>query len=483
MNKLILILIFFSCRFLFSQITFSEEIIISNQNIEPVYVYPADINNDGDMDVISVSGGDHKVCWFENLDGVGTFGEQYVITSSYNIPSCVKAADLDNNLDLDVVVAFYHADMLIWFRNTDGAGNFELAQIIASDRDGAFGISVGDVDNDDDIDILIASWEDDTLCWYQNSDGLGNFTLAQIIDDNATKACRIILADLDADEDLDAIAATNFTEDKIYWFENTDGSGNFQEVQTITTELNNVLSICSSDLDNDGDIDILSASTGDDKVAWYENIDGNGTFGPQQVISSTANDAFHISVADLDVDGDDDVIVSCGVANRIVYFENLGDAGFGQEQIISNDAIFVHSTLPADFDNDSDYDLVSAFWGSDKIVWFKNELYTEINDEQHNSLDGIKLFQNYPNPFNPFTEIRFQISDFNDSDNLEIQIFNIKGKKIKSFSIHISTPTQINSITWEGTDDSRNTVSSGIYFYALQKDGKTIASKKMVLQK
>ena len=66
----------------------------------------------------------------------------------------VAAADLDNDQDTDIVIAFYQSDMLIWFRNTDGAGNFELAQIVASDRDGAFGISVGDVDNDNDMDEI-----------------------------------------------------------------------------------------------------------------------------------------------------------------------------------------------------------------------------------------------------------------------------------------------------------------------------------------
>jgi len=459
---------------LFAEFDFSDEIIISNTNIEPILAYPADIDGDEDFDLITISGGDNKVGWFENLDGLGNFGQQQLICDDYNIPSCVASADFDADSDLDIVVAFYQSDMIIWFRHIDGTNDFEIGQIIASDRDGAFGISVGDVDNDNDMDILSASWEDDTLCWYQNSDGYGNFILAQIIDENATKACRIIPADLDNDGDLDAIAATNYTEDKIYWFENSDGMGDFVQSQIITINVQNVLSICSSDLDNDGDIDLLSASSDDNKAAWYENTNGN--IGSQQIISSNSDDAFHVSVADLDNDGDEDVIVSCGVANRIEIFENLGNENFGAAQIICSTASFVHSTLPVDFDRDDDFDLVSAFWGSDKIVWFRNELETSVDKEPYNSISPIRNFKNYPNPFNPSTTISFSLNT-ETTEVAELVIYNLKGQKIRQYSIF----NNHSSITWNGTDQSNNPVSTGIYYYKINTPNSPV--KKMMLIK
>ncbi|MCD4818719.1 MAG: FG-GAP-like repeat-containing protein [Candidatus Cloacimonetes bacterium] len=477
MNKTIFISLFILCITLFAEFNFSDAILISDSNINPIFAYPVDIDGDGDDDLITISGGDNIVGWFENQDGMGNFGVQHIITDDYNIPASVEAADLDNDQDMDIVVSFYQSDMLIWFRNTDGAGNFELAQIIASDRDGAFGISVGDVDNDDDIDILMASWEDDTLCWYRNTDGLGNFTLAQIIDDNAAKACRIITADLDTDGDLDAIAATNFTEDKIYWFENTDGSGNFEQSQIITTNVQNVLSICISDIDNDDDLDILSASTDDNKAAWYANTDGN--IGSQQIISSSAEDAFHISTADLDNDGDEDVIVSCGVAGRIEVFENLGNSTFGTTQVISTTAPFVHSTLPADLDGDGNLDLVSTFWSDNKIVWFRNEHITSASDELHNSIPLIKDFMNHPNPFNPSTTISYQLTKQSD---VEMSIYNLKGQKIKTL-IDNSFEQGNHSVIWNGTEDLDKPVSSGIYFYKLNVNSKAEVVKKCLLLK
>ena len=61
-------------------------------------------------------------------------------------------------------------------------------------------------------------------------------------------------------------------------------------------------SVFAIDIDNDGDIDLISASASDDKIAWYENIDGKGTFGPQQIVTTDAD--FAVSVFAIDIDND-----------------------------------------------------------------------------------------------------------------------------------------------------------------------------------
>ncbi len=55
-------------------------------------------------------------------------------------------------------------------------------------------------------------------------------------------------------------------------------------------------------------MDVLSASNNDDKIAWYENTDGAGSFGAQQVISTLADRANSVFAADVDGDGDTDVL-------------------------------------------------------------------------------------------------------------------------------------------------------------------------------
>lgn len=94
---------------------------------------------------------------------------------------------------------------------------------------------------------------------------------------------------------------------------------------------------------------------------------------------------------------------------------------------------------------------------------------------------------NYPNPFNPSTEISFTAKD---AEGAKIEIYNLKGQKVKSFSV-ISIPSfgkrsqlsNMFSVTWNGTDSSGKAVSSGIYYSVLKQAGKAIATNKMVLLK
>ena len=64
----------------------------------------------------------------------------------------------------------------------------------------------------------------------------------------------------------------------------------------------------AADIDGDKDIDVLSASLGDNKIAWYENTDGLGTFSTETVITLAANGATSVYAADFDGDNDNDVV-------------------------------------------------------------------------------------------------------------------------------------------------------------------------------
>lgn len=91
-------------------------------------------------------------------------------------------------------------------------------------------------------------------------------------------------------------------------------------------------------------------------------------------------------------------------------------------------------------------------------------------------LNNIKVnLQNYPNPFNPTTTIYFTAED---AKHAEIIIYNLKGHKIRQYSIFNNQ----SSIVWDGRDHNNNPVSSGIYFIKL-KVGKSIFLKKTILLK
>ena len=89
---------------------------------------------------------------------------------------------------------------------------------------------------------------------------------------------------------------------------------------------------------------------------------------------------------------------------------------------------------------------------------------------------------NYPNPFNPSTTISFSLTT-ELTESTELMIYNLKGQKVKTFRFNASTLQPINTVTWNGTDESSKPVSSGVYFYKLIIDGTPIAEKKCILLK
>jgi hypothetical protein len=89
---------------------------------------------------------------------------------------------------------------------------------------------------------------------------------------------------------------------------------------------------------------------------------------------------------------------------------------------------------------------------------------------------------NYPNPFNPSTTIQFSSEMFEQGENISINIYNIKGQKVRQFKIN-NSKLIINEVVWNGTDNQQNPVSSGVYFYQIKTDSGVMGTKKMMLMK
>ena len=277
------------------------------------------------MDVLSASKNDDKIAWYPN-DGSGNFGTQQVITTAANGARSVYASDLDGDGDMDVLSASENDDKIAWYPN-DGSGNFGPQYVISGIADGARSVYAADLDGDGDMDVLSASTDVsifgspyDSIEWYAN-DGLGNFSFQPIIDQGMSiiGAVSVYATDLDGDGDMDVLSASR-DDDKIAWYPN-DGSGNFGTQQVITTAADSAYDVYATDLDGDGDMDVLSASGNDDKIAWYPN-DGSGNFGPQQVITTAADTAYSVYATDIDGDGDMDVLSASASDDKIAWYEN-----------------------------------------------------------------------------------------------------------------------------------------------------------------
>ena len=92
---------------------------------------------------------------------------------------------------------------------------------------------------------------------------------------------------------------------------------------------------------------------------------------------------------------------------------------------------------------------------------------------------------NYPNPFNPTTTISFSVAQSSSIVNLEI--FNLKGQKVKTLDCNNSLDAALKQLTqsiiWNGDDDAGNQVGSGIYFYRLSENGESKAVNRCLLLK
>ncbi|MCD4795768.1 MAG: T9SS type A sorting domain-containing protein [Candidatus Cloacimonetes bacterium] len=104
------------------------------------------------------------------------------------------------------------------------------------------------------------------------------------------------------------------------------------------------------------------------------------------------------------------------------------------------------------------------------------ETVSTVEDNIQPSIIDIQL-SNYPNPFNPSTTISFKFSN-EQNQQTKIEIYNIKGQKIKQYPIF----NHQSSIIWDGTDDNNKPVSSGIYFYKLKSDNFEKTNKMILLK-
>ncbi len=206
----------------------------------------------------------------------------------------------------------------------------------------------------------------------------------------------------------------------------------------------------SADLNNDDLLDLIQFSANTNFYAFDRA--GNELISVPVGLSGNTP----ASLEDIDNDGDFEIV--CGVSTGVVIIDYKMQKG---------------SKIPW-----------STYRGNLQRTGFYNDniLYTKIGE---NTVMDNKFYlkQNYPNPFHTATTISFFTAE--NTEDAEISIYNIKGQKIKKYSIF--NPSKAGhgnqySISWDGTDENNKPVSSGIYFYKM-KAGKYTAVKKMVLMK
>jgi hypothetical protein len=146
--------------------------------------------------------------------------------------------------------------------------------VISTNADGAFSVYATDVDGDGDTDVLSASQNDDKIAWYESDGGSDPTFTERVISTNAAGARSVYATDVNGDGDTDVLSAS-WSDNKIAWYESDGGSPPGFTEHVISASAAGARSVYATDVDGDGDTDVLSASQDDDTIAWYENPMGS----------------------------------------------------------------------------------------------------------------------------------------------------------------------------------------------------------------
>jgi FG-GAP-like repeat len=334
----------------------------------------ADVDRDGDIDPIDVSYLDGNVNWFETVSTTTpiTFLPHSILTNQA-FPVSVKPADVDRDGDVDLGVALAMSNAAVWVENQAGDGSSWVIHTIASQLNEAFSVFWADVDGDGSLDMVVGSYNDDRVTWFQNVQD-GTLWVPHTVSTLADGVRCVHAADMDGDGDTDLISAS-FYDNKLAWYENVNGDGTLWLTHTVSQAASAPRSVVAVDQDGDGDLDLALASTFDDTIAWYENVAGNGLVWTRYAVSTGADGAFKVIAVDLDGDGDSDLASASGGDNKVAWYRNEkihSGALYTETVPISTAAAGASSVFGADVDGDGDQDAFSASSGDNRISWHEN---------------------------------------------------------------------------------------------------------------
>ncbi|MCF8304401.1 MAG: T9SS type A sorting domain-containing protein [Bacteroidales bacterium] len=342
---------------------FGEEQLITGEINFISSLYADDLNGDSYIDILSASRSDNKIAWYENLDGNGNFSSQQLIAEDFTMAYDVVAADFDLDGDRDVVSSAMGGNLIQLFNNSDGAGSFVPAQFISEVCEQPKGLTTADFDDDGDVDIgaTHAQQDPDEVVWYEN--GAATFTVHPI--NQNRDVWRITLEDITNDGNKDIF----YTDGQVVcWIENMSSGQSFGD-ETILFQGYNIYELMFNDIDQDNDQDLFIADAMGDKVLWLENLDGNGTFSDEIVIDDKGDGPADIDFSDVDGDGDDDLLVFFVNESTVAIFENTDGQGAFSKTNIATIGTTSGCFIDMDMDNDDDI----AFSTNDDIQYMEND--------------------------------------------------------------------------------------------------------------
>jgi hypothetical protein len=259
------------------------------------HVAVGDMDGDGDLDIVAQANG--PMAWLENN---GAKPPQFTPHDIFGGGNSIRIADLDGDGDLDIVTASTRADNILWLENTGGSPAQFVVHIIQEDLGNPSDLEVVDIDEDGDLDIVVAMDISNSIFLYLN-DANKPPTFSYRIATTGTFGEFVGVADINGDGHLDLFS-------RRAWHQGDGGN----PPSFVDHPFTNVVFIEAADLDHDGDIDLLGSTPAG--WSWHENLGGAPlTFAPHLVFPvppAGINAGFIGPVADMNKDGNLDFFLA-----------------------------------------------------------------------------------------------------------------------------------------------------------------------------
>ncbi|MHC4427369.1 MAG: FG-GAP repeat domain-containing protein [Planctomycetota bacterium] len=304
----------------------------------------------------------------------------------------VAIYDVDQDGLNDVLVCDVLRRQVTWIRQDPRGVSTERQ--IGAEVAAPVHVEACDIDLDGDLDMLVSSMgemlpNNDKIgkVIVMENDGRQRFT-NRVLAEKIARVTDIQGGDLDGDGDVDlAVGQFGYDQGEIRWMENM---GQWRFESHILLKLSGTIHTPIVDLDNDGDPDIVALVSQEwEEIYAFEN-DGQGHFTTRLLygVADADYSSSGIGLADLDADGDTDIIWSNGDAfvatdyrplpsHGLQWLENVGSLSFEFHRL--GDFPGAYDPCGADLDGDGDVDVlaVSAFnyWdrpAAQSMMWWEN---------------------------------------------------------------------------------------------------------------
>jgi len=385
-------------------------------------VYATDIDSDGDVDVLGSAQLGSEIAWWENCDTApGLIWTKHIVDDDFEESLGIFAIDINEDGRVDVIGASPEDDEIAWWENKDTTWT---KHTVDNDFLFAYSVYATDVNGDGHVDVLGAAQTSNEITWWENTNGTGTVWTEHTVDGEFYSAASVYATDVNGDGYVDVLGAS-FALNSITWWENTDGTGTVWTEHTVDQYFWDAHSVYAADVNGDGDMDVLGASAGDagHDITWWENTDGTGTSWIMHIVSDDFSVAASVYATDVDGDGDVDVLGAAKQADDITWWENADGTGtVWTEHLVDGDFNGAVSVYATDVDGDGYVDVLGSAYYADEITWWHVMGFSPAGDIESSILDAgtVEFWDNFASSGDEpaGTSVGFQFRSSDDSANM-----------------------------------------------------------------